>query len=175
MLVYNSIDRQDATSFLVSFTSDQTAPVHFRVFLAGTIFDDFYSSSQSSEITINVGAGESPFLEILDKDCLVPSIAFPGHCVLNWLSIGSAVSYLIQQYNGTWVTQATIKDDGSGVFNWSSGWLVDESVNQFRVVPVDSSGNQGTPLTFNFFMVRHPDPPNTTITFSTGQFTLTAI
>jgi hypothetical protein len=175
MITYEPIQRIDTTLFLLAFSSDQPTPVSFRVYREGTEIQTFDSDTGSGSVNLSIGSGESPFVEVLDSDCQNPSIAFPGKLTLNWLAVSGSSSYLVQEFvSSVWKTRQTIVDDGSGVFTWLSGWLTDVANHDFRIVPVDAFGNQGTPLEFAAVMVRHPDSPAPKVAYSnsTHKFTL---
>lgn len=175
-VTYQPIVQIDATLFSLSFTTDQPLPATLRVYREGTQINTIVTTSGKATVLLTIGVGESPFVEVLDMACQNPSIAFPGHMTLNWLSISGATSYTVQEFVGAaWTTRQTILDDGSGVFTWLTGWLTDVTNHQFQIVPVDGSGTSGTPIGFSAIMVRHPDSPNPGYTYSnsTHQLTIT--
>jgi hypothetical protein len=150
----------DEMAFRLTWSSNETQPVPFRVYREGVQIAAFNSADGLGEIVLTVAPGESPFVEVLDKTGSVPSIAFPGRLTIHWQAVSGASSYLVQEYiSAAWTTQQTVLDNGEGSFTWLSRWLDDLSTNQFRVIPVDSAGNQGSALTFSCVMVRHPDAP----------------
>ena len=172
-----SIDRIDDGSFILSWTSYQPGPTYsYRVFREGNQISSFTSTSPNGSIHLTVNPSESPFIEVLDNDCQLPSIAFPGSITLNWLTVAGATSYLVQQnVSSVWVTKATIIDDGSGAFVYKSDWLNDETAYQFQVVPLDVNGNSATPMQFTITEIRHPNgyQPAYSYSLGTGKFTLT--
>jgi hypothetical protein len=165
MITYNPIQQIDMLSFLLSWSSSQPPPVSFRVYREGVEVYSVTSDDGTGEYLLTVGVGEFPFVEVLDQDCSRPSIAFPGRLTLNWHSVSGAESYQIQQYDSGWLTKQTQIDEGQGVFLYSSDWLDDVTTYEFRIVPVDSVGNLGTPITFSAEMVRHPDVPAVTYSY----------
>ena len=160
-------------SFRLSWSSDQSPPITFRVYKEGVLYRSFSSSTNRGSCILYVGEGESPFVEVLDKACSIPSIAFPGRITLNWLSVDGAASYTIRENNSGWQTVATIVDDGSGVFSFTSRWLEDSLEHEFQVIPVDVANNEGSPLEFSVLEVRHPDVPSVSYSYSAGTAKVT--
>lgn len=113
---------------------------------------------------------EPPPLEIIDSaDTSTPEcLTYPPFSVLQWRGNADASYYIVQQYVGsTWTTygEPTV-ENGAGYYKVSTGPLADVTTHNWRVLPVDSEGNQGDPVTFEIFMVRNPAPPRITCTYS---------
>jgi hypothetical protein len=161
-VTYGNIQRIDEIAFLVTWTSDQPTPVTFRVYSQGVLVQTIVSTDGTGSYILTVGAGESPFFEVLDMACQNPSIAFPGRITLNWLAVSGAVAYSVQELVGTWTERMRISDLGQGVFTFLTRWLEDSETHSFQIVPVDSAGDFGTPIPVTFLQVRHPDVPNVT-------------
>lgn len=175
-VTYSKPVRIDESTFRLNFTSDEDTPVTFRIFKDRRLVDTQVSGSGSGEFFLSVGLGESPFVEVLDKNCDIPQIAFSGSVYLNWLAVSGAASYVVaENVSSSWVDRETILDNGEGVFLYRSRWLEDVTTHQFRVTPVDTAGNQGTALSFSVFQVRHPDVPNVSYTFNSGTVTIAAV
>lgn len=173
-VTYSKIERIDATAFRLRFTSDRTPPVSFRVFFQGRLISSITSSGSQGEVVLSVPVGDNPFVEVLDKPCSLPTIAFPGRVTLNWLSVTGASSYRVEELvSGTWTLRQTLLSHGGTAYTWGSRWLEDSTTHQFRVIPVDSGGNQGTALSFSFLMVRHPDTPDVRYEYNQGSQTIT--
>ncbi|WP_166820523.1 hypothetical protein [Thalassoroseus pseudoceratinae] len=175
-VTYEKPVRIDEATFRLNFSSDVDTPVTFRIFKDRRLVETQVSSSGSGEFFLSVGVGESPFVEVLDKNCDIPQIAFSGSIYLNWLAVSGAASYVVAEYvSSSWIDRETILDNGEGVFLYRTRWLEDVTTHQYRVTPVDSAGNEGTPLTFSIFMVRHPDVPNVSYTYDSGSVTIAAV
>lgn len=177
-ITYGKVQPIDATSFRLTWTSDETAPVPFRVYVGGRLVSSWESPTQAGEIILTVPAGDAPFIEVLDKACDIPAIAFSGRITLQWSSITGAANYRIEEYvDSVWTERNVITDNGDGVFTWLSRWLEDVTTHQFRIVPISTAGNEGTPIEKTVFMVRHPDPPDVEYTYngsSTPTITISA-
>ena len=170
-VTYSQPIRIDALAFRLPFSSDETTPVPFRVYDQGRLVKSFSSPNGTGEYIATVGDGESPFIEVLDRDCEQPAIAFPGRLTVNWLAITGATSYRVEELvSAVWTARQTILDTGVGAYSWLSRWLEDVTAHQFRVIAIDAAANEGTALAFTATMVRHPDAPNVTYTYNgSGQ------
>lgn len=176
MVTYNPPARVDATTFRLTGSTDQTAPLTLRLVREGRVVQSQLSSDGSFEFFINVASGEHPFIEVLDKANAIPSIAFPGRVTLNWQSAGND-HYVIREFvSSVWTDVGTVQDTGAGAFTFRTRWLEDDTTHSFRVVPFDAAGNEGTPLGFSFLEVRHPDAPAHSITYnpSTRRITISS-
>jgi hypothetical protein len=159
-------ERIDDQTFRLRWTSSEAAPVPFLVYVNGVLAASWSSVDQTGEITLTIAAGDAPFVEVLDKADM-PEIAFPGRVTLQWLAIAGAGSYRVDEnIASVWTERKTITDDGFGVFAFLSRWLEEGQTHQFRVVPISTAGNEGTPLSFSIEMVRHPDPPSVAFTYN---------
>ena len=95
--------------------------------------------------------------------------------VLTVVSAGAAATsaYRVEELIGVWTELARIADDGSAYYRWSSDALDDGSTHTYRVTPVGTNGNDGTPLTFVVLCVRYPDPPAFTLEYDQGAAEVT--
>ncbi|QDU61230.1 hypothetical protein Pan216_20840 [Planctomycetes bacterium Pan216] len=157
----------DYFAFRLSFSSDETPPVPFRVVRNGDMIYSFTSTDGTGEITVTVEPGTVPFFEILDRAGQRPQPAFPGRLTLAWQAVTGATRYRVDEYvDSEWTERQTIASTGETSYTWVSRWLEDSASHQFRVVPLDNAGNEGSAQTFAALMVRHPDAPNVTYTYN---------
>lgn len=97
----------------------------------------------------------------------------------NRLKIEWTATTLTREYRverniaSVWTTQATIKEDGQSQYAYRTFALDDDTLQQLRVIPVGTNGEDGTALTLTAETVRHPDPPFLDITFNDTAATLT--
>jgi hypothetical protein len=170
---------QSATSpvsFKLSFTSNATPPISFRIFVGGVLKKSFTSNAQSASTNITVGAGSSPYIEVLDDDTMIPHPAFPSTFTLAWRQWQGAASYVVQVQNGlSWTTLMTIPDNpNTENYSYTTAALDDETSYTFQVIPEDAAGNQGTPLSFPMTEVRAPDVPSVGYTWASNVLTIAA-
>ncbi len=109
---------------------------------------------------------------------------YPSRRKLWWIrSRGTTIDhYRVEQREGSgdWSTIATIPhDDGSWEYSAMTDRLDDLADYTWRIIPVDSAGNDGSPISLGpETVVRHPDAPQFTTAFSeadrTIEFDLTA-
>jgi hypothetical protein len=122
---------------------------------------------------ITLAPGESLMIEVLDT-ADAPAQAFRGRRLIWWYPVAGAVQYRIDEYVGsTWVQRALVQTMGIGFFSWKTRFLEDSTAHQFRVVPIGSNRNDGTPLLISEFMVRHPDPPEQDFSYDDETFVVT--
>lgn len=169
-ITWNKPERIDDLAWRLSWSSDAATPVTFRVYREGHKIATIRSPDGKGELIVSIGVSEHPFFEVLDKDCALAGIAFPGRLTVHWQESTGADKYRVEELiSGVWTLRAEIRDDGLGAFSWISRWLEDVTNHQFRVIPVDSTGNQGSALSFAALMVRHPDVPNVKYTVNANR------
>ncbi len=166
-VTYSKAQQQDSTTFLLEWTSDETTPVPFRVYIDGQEVGAFDSADGSGSFVVTAGSGESVFIEVLDKACSVPSIAFSGRMRINWQAVVGASTYRVEEFvAAVWTARQTITDRGEGAFEFVTRFLEDVTTHQFRVIPIDAAGNEGTAISFTSLMVRHPTPPSVSYVYN---------
>ncbi len=102
--------------------------------------------------------------------------AYPARRTIWWTAAADAARYLAQYATGesepageAYVTIADVRDDGSWTYRIVTPRLDDLTWYWFRVVPYDAAGNAGTALVaFREYVVRTPDAPDVTVTYSSG-------
>lgn len=152
-------------TFRMRWASDQTPPLTFRVYLDGVLLSTINSNVASGEVLIQLSPGEDKFFEVLEKDCQIPTIAFPGRFTLGWEGDTDVETYIIRVFeNLAWTEKDRILNDGRGYFTWVSSYYADEFSFQARVVGLDSAGNEGTAAEKSVIQVRHPPVPVVTAT-----------
>jgi hypothetical protein len=153
----------------LSYQSDLPNPT-FYIYQDGLLVD----TTKATTRVLSVPAGESLVVEVLDDPAIKPEAAFPGRLTLGWYSVANAASYRIEEYvSSSWVQRKRVVESGRGYYQWKTRWLEDSTVHQFRVVPVGTNGNDGDPLVFSVLMVRHPDPPDVSYSYSAATQTVT--
>lgn len=159
--------------WLLAWASDLAAPV-FRIFRDGRLVD----TTTLTEALVSAAPGEAPVFEVLDDPLAAPTPAYPPYLLLTWLSVPGCDHYRVEQFvSAAWTARKDVPDDGSATFSWQSPTQPDGLVAQFRVIPVGTNGNDGTPLTFAELVVHVPDPPACAYAYSagTGTVTITAV
>ena len=126
---------------------------------------------------------EPPAIEVQDStdlDSTVEQLNNPPYATLQWFMAENAQSYVVQQKHTTggvetWSTIRVLFERGHGYYVVATPILDDVTEHEFRVVAVDAVGNQ-TAIGFTVFMVRNPDPPRVTMSYSaaTGLLTVSA-
>ena len=173
MVTFDQPQQLGPNTWRLSWSSDQTDPT-YRVYLDGQLI----SEQTSEEYILRMDGSAAPIVEVLDVASDVPADAFPGYLRLGWAAHDDAAQYLVQKYNGaSWDTIATFAADASKAWwTYNTPGLADETSHQWRIVPVDAAGNEGTAVSFTVLMVRNPDPPEVNYAYSagTGKVTIAA-
>lgn len=89
---------------------------------------------------------------------------------ISWPAVASSAFYKIEEEtspgSGTFDVRAVIRDDGRSRFLYNTAPFVDDVATVYRVTPIGTNGNDGTPTSFNRTVPRHPSAPDVTVTFS---------
>jgi hypothetical protein len=120
----------------------------------------------------------APVVEVLDVSTDVAEEGFPDHLVLGWTVASDAAYYRIEQYVGAaWVAVATVAASTDPWQSYATVALADETSHQFRVIPIDAAGNDGTATAFTKLLVRYPEIPDVDFAYDgavAGTVTITA-
>lgn len=172
-VTYEDPAQIDELTFRLRFTSDRDAPVRFRIYDEGVLAVTIDSDDGSGEYVRTVMPGDSPFIEVIDREDQAAALAFPSFMTLAWLASDGAVSYRVDELVDSVWTQRAMLTAGPPSFTWLTRRLEDCTVHFFRVVPVDGAGNDGDALELSALMVRIPDVPDVAITYDPDTQTLT--
>lgn len=168
--------------FLVTVVSDLADPIiYYHWWLDGVYVD----STTVPDHAFFVPAGDLARVECVDTadadyDPLVASVAtYPARRTLFFLrSLAAVEHYRVEQRAnvGAWTTIARVlPENGQWSFQVLSPRLADLTVYDWRVIPVDAAGNDGTALSLpsESPLVRVPDAPEFTATFDPNTTTVT--
>ena len=161
--------RIDGQTWQLSWSSNLSDPV-YRIFQDGLLVN----TTQAETQIFSLSPGETLKVEILD-DASEPAQGFPGRFLMTWYGGSDTDHYRIDEYiSGAWTQQTTIPESGKGFYSYKTRFLEDITEHRFRVMPVGVNGNDGAALEMKMFMVREPDPPDVTYTYSsvTGRVTI---
>lgn len=161
--------------WLISWTSDQviSSANPYRVCLDGVLVSTQLAAS--FELSVPAG-GVVPIVEVLDVAALPISPAFPGYLILGWNLDSDAAQYRVEEnVASVWTSRGTFPADPTSPWqSYSTALLADETTANWRVVPIDAAGNDGTLVTFTALMVRYPDVPAPTYAYNgSGPKTVT--
>lgn len=124
-------------------------------------------TTQTKTAVFRVSQGAELLVEILDDATQRPTFVYSGVALLSWYATAHTASYLIEQWTGSaWIKNDTLPDTGAWMLSWATPYLPDSEPYSFRVTPIGTNGNAGTPQQFNGFMVRIPDTPTNTFTLN---------
>lgn len=135
----------------------------------------YIGASRKRTAFIPLALDERMELDVTDDPNDSPLGDFPGVFVLSWEKSEETSYYTVARYvDSAWVTLTTVYDVAKSIFQYITPFLEDGEVHQFRVLPVGTNGNAGTPMDFSALMVRHPDVPTVSYTLDpeTGAVTV---
>ena len=166
---------------VVTVTSDLSGTIYYHWYIDGA----FIASTQLPTRSFILEAGEQVRIEVNDtNDVDYDPVAnapdgYPARRTIWWIrSIGDDVArYRVEQKKGAgdWASIGTVQRNAA---TWSysllSPRLDDLSTYQWRVIPCDEAGNDGTAKSVQSEdVVRIPDAPDFTITFDSGTAKVT--
>ncbi len=150
--------------------SSQDSPTYY-VYRDGRLV----ATTPQTTMSFVLQPGDRLSLEVFDVSSDRPAGAFPDRLTLGWYQVTGAAYYRIDEYYGAeWVERVRVTAD-QWYHTWTSRVLEDLTTHQFRIVPVDAAGNEGSATTRSALMVRHPDPPTASYAYDngTGKVTVT--
>lgn len=173
-LTITSITRVDPTAFKIAWETTAPAPLVFRVYVGGVLVASIPSSTSSASTILHIGAGDSPFVEVLDNACSLPAIAFSGRITLNWEAItGTAVYSVLERIGLSYSERQRFPATNAANYRFETRWLEDCTEHDFRVIPYASDGTAGDNMDFSVLMVRHPDVPDVEFSYDAETSLLT--
>jgi len=153
--------------WLISWSSSFGAGAHFWIYLNGELVEE--DTPTTSMVVAMTTPGDLTELEVLDAAPESLDPAYPSRAHLGWYGVDGAASYRVEEYVGAaWTERKPLNAEDADFFVFRTRVLEDSTVHQWRVVPVGANGNEGTPLTWSFLMVRRPDPPDVTFSYDEG-------
>jgi len=161
-----------------AWTYELTGTAPYTILWRGQVQVEGWMAS-SYTMTIYGFEIEPPPLEVLDVNDARPSAVeeHPGFVTLQWRGRADAYYYLVQHFNGsTWDDLPPMLHGdgyGRGYYPYTTPWLdaaedMASSDELFRVKIFDRLENEGGTIPFNLFIIRHPDPPETVVTWNAG-------
>ena len=157
------------TQWRFAFTSDLPDPI-FYIYVDGA----FVTQTRETYYDLTIGINTQVQFDVLDVLEDLPAEFFPGTMTLRWDGTPDATSFRVEQYIGSeWVAKQVVIADDSRVFHYDSELLDDSTVHQFRIVPIDDQGRDGTILEFEAEMCRYPDEPSQAMSITGGEIVVT--
>ena len=157
---------------------DQTLVQAWTSSISGATFyiyrdREFLTATRAGSMQFRVVPGEYLLIDVFDSSGDSPDYAAPGRVYLCWFEVSGSASYLVQERVGAyWQDRESVPDDGDGFFRYLTRYLEDATTTEFRVLPVDSAGNQGTSTLFTVVQVRHPEIPDVAYAYDSATATV---
>lgn len=153
------------TQWRFTFTSDLTDPI-FYIYVNG----EYVTQTRETFYDLTIGVNTQAQFDVLDVVDDLPAEFFPGVMHLRWDGTPDSTSFRVEQYVvDEWVAKQVIIADDRRVFHYTSELLDDSEVHQFRIVPIDDQGRDGTILEFEAEMCRYPDEPSQAMNVTGGE------
>jgi len=177
-ITYDSIERS-GNVVTVKVTSDLADP-YYHWYVEGS----WVGMTRTGRITLTLEDGAQEFIvcqdttsESYDPVANAPA-GYPSRRTLVWTASADSDTdhYRVEQNKDAagWEELGTVADDGRWEFRYVTGRLTDLSSYQFRIVPVDAAGNDGSATTFDAeTIVRRPDAVDFDVTFNSPATTVT--
>jgi len=183
MAITSYTQQQFGTLTVVTVVSDLSGTIYYHWYIDGA----YIASTQSPTRGFTFEAGDEVRIEINDtNDADYDPIAnapagYPAKRTIDWIRSldDDVVSYRVEQKKRAveWVSIGTVRRNGEA---WSDGYallsprLDDLSTYDWRIVPIDAAGNDGTATGLDSEdVVRTPDAPDFTISFDEGTTKVT--
>lgn len=154
-----------------------TAP--FSVFDYSTYDFTLRDSDDTEYFASNGGTVEPQAIEVFDStedSTTAKGVLYPAKITLQWRGYAYADYYDIQQETstpGTYATVQTYTEDGRGYYQYTAAKLTDDvGTGSYRIITVDKSGAVVN-TDFEAVIIRNPNPPELTYTYSAGTGLLT--
>lgn len=168
MVIQNETKTQTGPwTFLLTWGSTLSTPTYY-IWINGVLSQ----TTVEEELQIDLQTGENVIVDIFDSVSDTPGDAFPNFATLQWNPSGDGESfkYKIQQFvDAAWATLAVIPDTGLSVYRYETQVLADDTVHQFRIIPIDfNDANEGAIRSISFRMRRYPPAPDVTYSYDSG-------
>jgi hypothetical protein len=169
------------TLTIVTVTSDLSGTIYYHWYIDGA----FIASTQSPMRSFTLETGDQIRIEVKDtNDADYDPIAnapdgYPARRTIWWIrsTDDDVVSYRVEQKKGAgdWTSIGIVQRNGEAwTYSLLSPRLDDLNAYQWRVIPVDVAGNDGTARTVDAEdVVRTSDAPDFTISFDSGTAKVT--
>lgn len=156
-------------TFVFTYASNLADPT-FYIWVNG----DLVAETLETSYEVSVPIGDQLQFDVFDDPDDEPTDYYPTRLTLRWEGRDGANTYRVDQYTGgQWVAKSIHPHRVSNLYHYVTGVLDDVTTYQFRVVPIDAEGRSGTALSFTAEMVRYPDEPAQTMTFTAGELVIT--
>jgi hypothetical protein len=170
-----SFQRWGTSTIIVTAVSSLSGNVYYHWYLDGQYIA---SRLNVNTITVRLAPGDQGRIECRDTNdatfdpVLNAPIGHPASRTLYWpRSMDADVSYYRIEQNAAGAGWVAIGQVGHTAYTWQyqfqTSRLTDLVSYQWRVIPVDTAGNDGTPVTLDAeIIVRTPDAPDFSISWS---------
>ncbi len=174
MVAYTAVEKIGERAWRWKWTAG-TGP--YEAWLWGRLIQGNLTATEITLDGVGSDALEPPPLEVIDTGLseTAASSLHPPYVRLQWLGASGVEHYLVEEsVAGVWSTVGVVVEDGTGLYSWESGVLVDGSTHAYRVVAVDSRGNRGLEVAATVDVICAPEPPRVQTSYAAGNVTIAA-
>jgi len=164
-----TVTKAGSTSWRIEWSG--TPP--YRVYLFGQLILD--TVTDTDIVMYWSDSEEPPPLEVLDSTDTddADNVRHSPRLTIQWRGATTNYSYAVEQYiDAVWTTVRTVRETGSGYYEYVTDTLTDATEHKFRVVPKDIRNYEGQPLPFTVTMIRNPAPPVISMAYAAGDLTI---
>lgn len=181
MSITSVSQNRSGTTTTVTAVSNLSAPVYYYWYIDGA----FVGMTTAASKTFLLSPGDQTVISVLDSNSATfdwagnAPVEYPARKTLVWVrsTDPNIARYQVQQQvnGGAWATIGLVNDDPRAwAFSYSTARLTDLSSYAWRVVPLDSAGNSGTPIALAAeTIVRRPNAPKFVATYNGNASTMT--
>ena len=168
----SSVEKIGTKTYRYNWT-DPGGASYYHVHIAGAapVYTELLTYTISSSDAL-----EPPPVEIIaDVDTNEAlNVTHPSTAVIQWRGDTEADRYKVQEkVASVWTTRRQIRETTEGYYKYETAALADVTTHNWQVIPLDSEGTEGNPLTIDVVMVRHPPVPSISGSYAVGTGNLT--
>lgn len=154
----------------LNFSSDLGGTPTFYIYRDA----ELVNTTTLTRYQVTIAAGESPVFAIFDDAADRPD-SFSSRAHIQWLYQADIDYYRVEEFiSAAWVERKRLTSKVTKqIYDFNSRVLEDVTTHQFRVTAVGVNGNESTASSITLFMIRTPDPPDVTYSYTNGTKLIT--
>ena len=155
----------------VIWTSSLGADTPCRVFVDG----QYVRTTRAQHVDLSLEDGRSATVEVLDDLVTQPQLDTSPFVELRWPSVPKAKRYRVEQLiAAVWTVIGEVANKPGGELSYRLPALPGSSTDHdFRVTTIGDDDNESTATGVKVTMVKRPDPPSVSVTFSNATKRIT--
>ena len=166
-----SVSHGGHNTYKLSWSSNLSTPTYDLYDLTG---GGLLYHGTLTTFNVMVNAGESPLYWVTDSSADPPA-SYPGRLKLQWYPVSGTAYYRVDEYvSAAWTEVSRQKHDLNAIYTFKTRFLEDVTTHTFRIIGIGVDGNESTAVELIAFLIRYPDVPDVSFTYSaaTGKVTI---